>query len=60
MTAVVTGPLQYITLETFEVLWIELKFISYKLYIQILGVLQAAWHTKCDDEVSLHFNAFFL
>ncbi len=25
-----------------------------------LGICQAAWHTICDDEVSLHFNAFFL
>ncbi len=26
----------------------------------MLGFRQAAWHTRCDDEVSLHFNAFFL
>ncbi len=25
----------------------------------MLGFHQAAWHTRCDDEVSLHFNAFF-
>ncbi len=29
-----------------------------KRFIRILGVCQAAWHTKCDDEVSLHFNVF--
>ncbi len=27
---------------------------------KFVGVHQAAWHTRCDDEVSLHFNAFFL
>ncbi len=26
---------------------------------EILGVRQAAWNTRFDDEVSLHFNAFF-
>ncbi len=26
--------------------------------IWILDVRRAAWHTKFDDEVSLHFNAF--
>ncbi len=31
-----------------------------KRCIQILGVCQVAWHTKCDDEVSLHFHALFL
>ncbi len=29
---------------------------AFKFYVS----RQAAWHTKCDDEVSLHFNAFFL
>ncbi len=29
-----------------------------KRCIRIVGVRQAAWHTKCDDEVLLHFNAF--
>ncbi len=30
-----------------------------KCCIRIVGVRQLAWHTKCDDEESLHFNAFF-
>ncbi len=30
-----------------------------KCCIRILGVRQAAWHTKCIDELSLHFNVFF-
>ncbi len=33
--------------------------LSAKRCIRILGVPQAAWHTRCDDEVSLHFNVFF-
>ncbi len=31
---------------------------TFKCCIIILGVRQAAWHTKCDDEVSLNFKAF--
>ncbi len=30
-----------------------------KRCIRILSVCQTAWHTRCDDAVSLHFNAFF-
>ncbi len=38
-------------------LFVEIKI---KIHIRIiLGVRQAALHTRCDDEVSLHFNAFF-
>ncbi len=37
-------------------IFVKLKI---KICIRILGVHQTAWHTKCDDEVLLHFNAFF-
>ncbi len=37
-------------------IFVKLKI---KIRIRILGVHQAAWHTKCDDEVLSHFNAFF-
>ncbi len=39
-------------------IWTTVGFYA-KRCIRIVGVHQAAWHTRCDDKVSLHFNDFF-
>ncbi len=42
----------------FRAIWTTVGFYA-KRCIRILGVHQAAWHTRCDDKVLLHFNVFF-